>query len=542
MKNIKNHPWLMENGKPHPAAMKLVKFMNATYKSYLDADLPTSMWNQPAASYVGHDGNVVTKSIGDVINSTHTRQRANYKWRDGWFTKAPKMPEELGTIFSEIGRKALVRHYFTNFNEYHFEELRSNEELIPIKGLGSKSIDSSRNYSINLEHQFEYFLKSAIMKKHMSQAYAMGQAIRYRINAEDQLGANGKTQLPELDRWLELQMEKLLRNRITDLPPIFSRALPFIFRNTHGVEGDKDEGLNFDLRRTLQTMGGLTAKIVLGGKIFGGLKNLIFIDMYGVKEAVKNDILVSMGKSAKFAGIQNLGAFANFDLTGLAKGSIQYFGIAKDAAQGNINKNKLWILLNNSAFLPTISAFRSDERLMTTGKDTLLSADTMFLPYSASEEHFVSMVFYAMLDNMKIDKPGHEFHGKSVYDMYEKYDAVDENTGQTYTNYKWRDDPKTGKPFIRSIIIDEAGNKVELTELNQKELSYMYTLYEKMQGGYHPMQRTIMETSTFGQMFGMFHRYLPSIMRNMFASKGANYSEGVYLLKGRNEDGTPLVE
>ena len=126
--------------------------------------------------------------------------------------------------------------------------------------------------------------------------------------------------------------------------------------------------------------------------------------------------------------------------------------------------------------------------------------------------------------------------------MYEKYDAQDPETGQTYTNYKWRDDPKTGKPFIRAKIIDNTGNIIELTELNQKELSYMYTLYEKMQGGYHPMQRTIMETNVFGQMFLMFHRYLPSIMRNMFNSKGENYSEGVYLLKGREADGTPITE
>ncbi len=198
--------------------------------------------------------------------------------------------------------------------------------------------------------------------------------------------------------------------------------------------------------------------------------------------------------------------------------------------------------MQKSAFTPTITPFRSDERNMITGSDTLLSHDAAFLPWAMGEEQLVTSIYYAMLDYMKIDKPGHEFHGKSLYDMYEEYQAEDPSTGQKYTDYRWRIDPKTGKPFIRATIIDSANNKVELTELNQKELSNMYTLYEKMQGGYHPMQRTILETNAFGQLFAQFHRYVFAILRNNFSGYGENYSEGKYLLKGRNEDGTPLVE
>ncbi len=245
------------------------------------------------------------------------------------------MESEFGGIFSKSYYKNMYRHYFTSYNEIHFDELRTNEELIPFRGLGSKSLDTSRNYSVSLEHQFEYFLKSAAAKKHLSQAYAIGQAIRFRINSPGMVNEAGESQMPDLDKWLELQMEKLLRNRVSNVSQIFSRALPFKL----GGKDAPDEGLNFDLRKTLLTLGGLTSKILLGYRVFGGLKNQIFIDMYAIKEAVKNDVMTQIGKSTKFPGVT--GEFVNFGKMGFVKGTGKFFGTQKDAMQGNLNKNKI---------------------------------------------------------------------------------------------------------------------------------------------------------------------------------------------------------
>lgn len=527
---LKEFSWILESpGKVAPEFMQMLNFLNDFYGSVLDTERTDSFANETATKKP-FGSKMIVKTQMDIINSSTNRKGTPFKYYKGFFPKHAKQKDEfgqtlVGKLMSKQFYKNLYRNYFTRFNEMNYEEYRNTSELIPLAGLGSDAINNTENYSMSLEHQFKSFAKSFYFKKHMTKGYAVGEAIRFKL---DSLGTKRDPYLPLVNKWIESQLTQLLKNRLGDLPEAPRSA----------VITSSNEGVNFSVSKFLGSVATATSSATLGLQYSKAFRNLLSINMNTVKESVLNDLL-SSGKGVAKGFDKN---FYSFGTTELAKGIGTAMGIQVDGMKGDLKKNKTWNLMMQLNYQPSISPFRPDDKYYVTGSSGIFTPTFLYYSYSLAEEVLCSSVFKAQMDHIKVDKPGHPFHGMSAYDLYEQTMVTDPVTGVEYAENTWKLDPLTGKPFVRGIIKDKYGNAVELTELTGAEISSMKFAYERMNGGYSTLDRTLLETNVLGRALIQFKRYLPSIIMNNINVLGENKTLGYYGQKTEmmGTDGKPL--
>jgi len=511
------YKWILDSsGKVKKPYIQMMQFLNEKYGSVLDAKRKDSMWNTKLSYKLVH-GKPVDISFGDEINSSEYRKRSPFKYKKGFFPKVAKLREE----FPVLSFRNFFKKYFTNFYELAFMEYGNNDELIPIQGLTSKYNSIEGEFSMSLENQFETFMKSAYAKQHLTKAYALIEAIKIK-NSDVK---TGKVLLPRLQSWLTAQQEMALRGRRPQLTNTFSRSLPFSFSF---ASKDDDQMIKtmqtFDLGKFLQSFGQLTGYMRLGFNLPGGFKNTMGIMMSSFTEASKQSLMQRFYNDPKATRFIN-----DFTTMGAAEFALALkpaIGIQIDGMKGNLNKNKAWVLMNKFGYIPSISPLRSETKYFTSKQTSLLSTDTALLPYSTSEEVMVAMYFIAQMNHIKI-KQG-PMKGKSMWDMYDAVVERDPITGVEYTDFKYKTDPTTGKPYVRGVITDSHGNIQEMTELTNKEIMAMHAIYEEKQGGFAQLDRTFIESSILGQMFVQFRRHLQSIIRHGLQSYGTSYIKGRY--------------
>jgi len=111
--------------------------------------------------------------------------------------------------------------------------------------------------------------------------------------------------------------------------------------------------------------------------------------------------------------------------------------------------------------------------------------------------------------------------------VWDHYKEVDKTTsyGDKYKAIEW-DGAVRG-----TVVVSSNATQVqtaELTSLSIDEINNMKFLYEKMHGGYRADERTIAEYYIFGELALQLKRFLPSMLKNAFASKGFRATEGEY--------------
>ncbi len=522
--NTKDYPWIMENGKVKAHYLQLLKLLNTKYASILDAKDPNSYWNSRATRTVGFDGTLIDIKVGETVNSSVTRKNSPYEYRPGDFPRIAKLRSEF-KAFSAFGDriKNSIKQYFTDFYELNYQEYMNNTELIPLKGLRSNYNDNPQDYSLSLEHQFESFMKNAYWKKEMTDIYALGKALTMFIGEEN---SGDNPYLPQVEKWIQTQLEFSVRGRKPLISNSFSRALPLKFMHTNADDKDVPIIYNFNLAKFISNIGKVSAYTYLGFNVFGGLRNAMFINMYTLKESAKQNLIkkwVNDPQRTKWVNDYTtigVGEFTKgFFSTGLE--------MQKDAMRGNLSSNKVWRLMQRYNYVPSISPYRSESRHYQSASYSWLSTDFALLPYSLGEEVLVSSLFGAQLRHAKVTKKG-PFEGTSIWDMYDEVEVTDPTTGITYKDYQWKKDPTTGKPFVRGVYLDNLGNVVEMTEPDSREIDTMHALYEEMQGGFATMDRTILEATVIGDLFLQFKRFLPTILRNGLQSHGPSYTKGKY--------------
>lgn len=196
---------------------------------------------------------------------------------------------------------------------------------------------------------------------------------------------------------------------------------------------------------------------------------------------------------------------------------------------GNLPNNKDFLLAKYLGYMPNDYTLYQEEGSLSTLRNPAFSNSTLYVFHSIGEEAISMITLLAQLKHMKVQKTG-----KSLYDHY----VLEQTTtpeGATITKVKW-DGTVRGKKRMSD------GSLQDLTELDGNELKRMFYVYEVLHGGYREDERTALEYTIFGELFMQFKKYLPSLLKNMFKSKGTVPAWGYYRFEGDPKDPNAVVE
>lgn len=517
---MKDHAWLNEsNIKRH---RKFVDFVVNSYAQFFVDEKGNfkgkkgkklALANKLATKRITK--NTVTEFTNlDLANGKNSvfRNPAQFEYYEGFIPKVPRLIEEYGSIFKKERLKEVWRRFSSFYVEDVYEGWNNTEEAIPMKYMGSPKMDSNPNlYSLNIEHQFDKFMRAYLFKEEMDDVYALGKGIEFQLKAEGKFDNTAS--------YMSTTIEQLLRGRTQQR----NSKSNFLSKNRH----------NIDFFKIMAETKNIAAAPIMWFNYIGGTANGIFTYMFTLKETIRNGAIKA---GHKFHGING----SSIDMTpkDFASAHKVAMGIAKDGMSGNMEKNKAYILLKKFGYLPSNWDWGSNPSDLMTLSNKAIRENTMYMFYSLPEETLAAMVMVAQLKSMKI--AAGSMKGTSLWDMYEKVEKVNSN-GDKFVDYVWKTDTKTGNPFVRGVIKTDNGQQ-ELTELDGKEISRLFFVYEKMHGGYRAEERTKLDYYVFGQIFLQFKRYLPNILRMGAMSSGKRISTGFYKSMGEDKDGTPILE
>jgi len=264
----------------------------------------------------------------------------------------------------------------------------------------------------------------------------------------------------------------------------------------------------------------MAAAPVMWLKPLQGTANGIFTYMFTYKEALKNSAI----RNFTWHGIQ--GDEFQFTQKHLADATKEYLAMQVDAMNGKLSENKLFLLSKKLRYLPNNYDWGSDPEKLLSKRNQLISTSTMYMFHTLPEEAVALIIMSAQMKSMRAGTD-------SLWDHYNVQDVVGED-GIVYKDVVW-------DGYLRGKVRQADGTLRDLTELDSKEISRMYYVYERMHGGYRKDERVRFEYYIWGEVFLQFKRYLPNILKSGFGSKHKNLTWGRYK-KLEEEDGVDIYE
>lgn len=445
----------------------------------------------------------------DLANQVRTDNgNTPFVYKSGWFAKVPKLMQEYGGILNPLYRKELWNRSVKSHIEHQFEQIFNNVEALPFKYLGSDYIDNSENYSLNLEYGFKKFISVNTMKKYLDDVYALGKGMEYYLRYSSDFGVDKDKDMFKLSNtisYLETAIEMQVRGRKQ-----MEFAGGFLNRNDY-IPRIGQNIYRVDWLKVLGSLKSLASAPIMWLKFAPGAANGVFIYLYTLKEAIKNDVI----RGSKFLGID--GDEFSFGVKDLLSATKDYFKMQFDAMTGNINNNKLFLLAKKFRYLPDSYDWGvPNDRLLST-RFRAISSSTMYMFHSVPEEFVALITMAAQLKRMKVSSSD-----KSVWDAYKVVSNPTQSA--SYSTVEW--DNTLSRGFVKALD----GSLIELKELDSKEIGRLHYVYQRLNGGYRSDERTRMEYFILGEMFLQFKKYLPNILRSGFASKHTNFAWGSYKL------------
>lgn len=486
----------------------LAEYVNNTIGGFFKS--PDSYLNQVAVYKTINYKGEFDKPLTHLDLHNQNGNPYTFKW--GFMPKVPTDLNELGSFFTSARyRKEMWHRMATLKIENDFEAQNREDVALPIKYLGNPTMNNDPlAFSFNVEKQFDLFVRNVIYKKNFDSVYAIAQGMRLFLkggNVDENFYQN------TID-YLQYSAELHLRGRT---------------QVTKGINKFKQKSpVTFDIPKFISSIRNFAVSPIMWFNYKGGTANGIFTMMYLHKEGLKNSIL----KGNKFP-----------ILGGVDKDSIDFgFEDIKDAwgevvsmyteqmRTGTIRNSKTYLLLQQLGYMPDSWDFATSKESMLTTYNKAISTSSAYLFYSLPEEMVAAITMVAQLKSMKIRGGDKEFSGKSLWDMYELIKLTDEN-GKEFSDVRWKIDPKTNKPYVRyykKVVLDANtfGGAVpkteyhEITGLEPEEVSRLYFVYERMQGGYRKEEKSLIDYFFIGQIFMQLRRYLPNILRNAGMSAG----------------------
>lgn len=159
----------------------------------------------------------------------------------------------------------------------------------------------------------------------------------------------------------------------------------------------------------------------------------------------------------------------------------------------------------------------------------------MLFFHSMPEEYVATVTFVAQLKAMTFVNEQGQL--TNMWDAYTLEDIQDENG--THKEIIWKGGVR-GKRNINPIT-GAPPEYEEVTGLTVEELNSIKFLYEKLHGGYRLDERVRLEYYVAGTLILQFKKYLPSVFKNIGASRGVRYTQG-FLAEEVDEQGTKVLK
>ena len=249
-----------------------------------------------------------------------------------------------------------------------------------------------------------------------------------------------------------------------------------------------------------------------------GTRNGIFVGLITSKEAIKNSIL-----DAGFKGVDS--NEIDFTVADLKFAYARVMGMYKDSVAGNVRANKTYIMAKRLDYLPDNFDWASNNNSLLTTGNNLIDQGTMYMFHTIPEEAHALTVMVAQLHRMKNLKTG-----KSMWDSYsEPYDI-----GNGVYDVKW-------EGGIRGVVM-EAGQEIEIGEIDGLEARKMKRVYQRMQGNYRREERAALEAYILGQIFIQFRKYIGAMLFGSFGSRRNDQTLGYYKFTGDKSNGKDVMD
>jgi hypothetical protein len=494
---------------------ELLIYLNNYFKSWFVG--PDAFMNQPG-TYRQDQRTLEKRAFTNLEMINMDRDAAyGFEYYEGWFPKIPMTPEEIryyagkgsniaGAFTKDFWNKSLRRR-LTRFIENNYEGWPNSQsevvEALPIKYLGSREIDTTRDYSKNLEFAFDHFNRSMNYKMHIDPVYTSGRALHNWLAMQK----DGDGQ-PMYENTAGFLKKKLIGDILNRKMRIKYSRLPIRVLN-EPIHVDNLIQLSLDW---------VSATIMWLRPMQGG-GNGLHARMLTYRESLKGSIASSFlnidGDAIDFKVKDNI--FAD---------KVYFTEFMPAAIQGKLRQNKMWLLAEKLEYLPDNFDYATNRRFLLSTRNKMIDKSSAYVFHSKPEEYVSLTTMVAQLHYLK-----HPKTGKSLWD-----------------HYKVVQDPKTG---VWDVVWDgEARGKVKrgdniyesITNLTGEEIAKLKKVHERMQGGYRKEEAGNLEIYVMGRAFIQLKKYLPRLLMNTYHSKRYEQDLGHWRETGERKDGESVYE
>ncbi len=362
-------------------------------------------------------------------------------------------------------------------------------DVIPFKHMGSEAIIGNQMHSFNAEMAFYSFTDNLLKKKYFDEAHSIGVGLveYFKQNGE---GTNAE----------------FLNDRIITEVLESKKELKIGKKNFSYV--GKDGKLK---KVDVDTILGAVKNFVTAGsmwlKVGAGLKNAALIAISNRKKSL-------LGNISKQFGIDE----EDIDFTegNLLEADFLWLEYLKDSALGNLENNKINLLLKEFNYLPDSFDFKLNRNDLASLKNKALSTDHLYIAHSAFEQWGTGTIFVALLLHGKNKRTG-----KSLYDSYEV---------------------KEGKLVWEGGLRGKRQDGSEIQGLTFEELNKFKRISATIHGNYRPEEKGAIELYALGQMAMQFKRFVPQQLYNLWQSKQRSDAFGKFVEEVDPITGKPLVD
>jgi len=495
-----------------PEKKRLLNYVNQTFGEYFNGE--NSLMNKTAVS--DNDGNRI--SFLDLFNKKKSKLDQR-KYEKGFFFKVPISNEEIiyregnGSYFKGLFKKSSLQRMFynaaTQFREKEFENWFDDNMAMPLKYMGNHYIDSSKNYTRNMETIFAKAVTELERTDQLNDVYALGTALQYKFKYGDPNSEN-PVLYTRLSEFLDAKLIHDVQKRSKPISYLRTKKVRIPMLTNNGVKP-----IPVSLDQVLMGFRSWGSAITMWAKPFQGTGNALHATILTHREGLKGTLI----KKLKFLNIGS--GIADFSAKTIAKADAEYTKrFLPDAIKGNIRKNKMYLLAKKMDYFGNNFDFSHFDREMISKRMKNMNQDILYAPYSIPEE-FVSMTtMAAQLMHIKNPKTG-----KSLWESYEVFEIEDENgKGTGEYDVRW-------VGGVRGSVKKGDGPTViyeEITDLTSEEIAHLKKVHERLQGGYRREEALAIEVSAFGKLFVQLKKYFPRIILNAVQRKRLEPDLGQY--------------
>lgn len=402
-----------------------------------------------------------------------------------------------------------------NLSNY-FSELEYGDETkggIPIQFFAhsGSGIVTDENHSFNVEKAFAAFSASLVKKKYYDDLFALAEATKNSLELAK--SDTGGQQYKHLANWLNDMIYPLFLKK--EVPSVLmTKEVSVPIKNTIAkILGIPPGDYKLNQYQLLRLVKSALSISVMGFKLVGATFNGIFITLVNASQSTKKLISNWLGVPPD-----------EYDTSigDVTKSFLAMGDFWKHSLAGRPDKSKLWNLAKIGGWLPDNYDFNMHNPNLLSHSPTMGMNSFAFMFHNFVETYGALWHLGMMLRSMKFkDEKGKTY---TAWDAY--------NTEGQWT-----------KGIRGKVEVSEGSNIFkELKELDGLEWKNLRRAYEKLHGSYRQEERIAAESMIWGQFAVQFKKYLPTYMKNMYASAYKDITVGQYVLDMTRPEDIPVYK